>query len=189
DDIAYIIARPSEYVGEVNSAVQVWLVPGDQNFTNSVNWPHVRSYADIYDKAVEWQPAVDPGAADVALLSIPSSLSWLSIQAIAVYVLTLFGAPILLWRRRRVDPAFAGTVAVLWWTTFYAFAASSLIEIGENERFRFALGPVPLILATVVATALVRAWWNRRPARPVPIGLAQRSERATRPLAPAPSSP
>jgi hypothetical protein len=188
DDIAYITARPSAYVGDVNASIQVWLVPSDQNFLNSVNWPHVRGYSDFYDKAVEWQPVVDPGAAEVVFMKTPSPLSWLSLQAIAVYVLTLVGAPILLWRRRRVDPAFAGTVAVLWWTTAYAFVASSLIEIGENERFRFELGPIPLVLTTVVATAVVRVWWNRRPTRPVPLDPAQQSERDTPTRAPAPST-
>jgi hypothetical protein len=187
DDIAYIRARPSEYVGDVNSAVQVWLVPSDQNFANSLNWPHVRGYSSFYDKAVEWQPVVDPGAANVVFATTPSPLSWLSLQAIAVYVLTLFGAPILLWRRRRVDRAFAGTVAVLWWTTVYAFVASSLIEIGENERFRFELGSVPLVLAAVVATAVVRAWWSRRMARRVP-ALAPRSPSKSPPRAAVPST-
>jgi hypothetical protein len=188
DDIAYIMARPSEYVGDVNLSVQVWLVPSDQNFTNSLNWPHVRGYASFYDKAVEWQPVVDPGAANIVFAKTPSSLSWLSLQAIAVYVLTLIGAPILLWRRRRVDRAFAGTVAVLWWTTVYAFVASSLIEIGENERYRFELGPVPLVLATVVATAVVRAWWSRRMAQRVP-DLAPRSTSETPPRTAVPSTP
>lgn len=44
----------------------------------------------------------------------------------------------------------------MWWTTFYAFVATSLLEIGENERFRFELGPIPLVLATVIVTAVVR---------------------------------
>jgi hypothetical protein len=47
-------------------------------------------------------------------------------------------------------------MAVMWWTTFYAFVATSLLEIGENERFRFELGPIPLVLATVIVTAVVR---------------------------------
>jgi hypothetical protein len=188
DDLAYIMARPSEYVGDVNSSVQVWLVPSDQNFANSLNWPHVHTYASLYDKAVEWQPVVDPGAANVVFAKTASPLSWLSLQAIAIYVLTLIGAPILLWRRRRVDGAFAGTMAVLWWTTVYAFVASSLIEIGENERFRFELGPVPLVLATVVATAVVRAWWSRRMARRIP-AVAQRAASDSSPRAAVPSTP
>jgi hypothetical protein len=51
---------------------------------------------------------------------------------------------------------------VLWWTTGYAMATSTLVEIGENERFRSELGPVPLILAVVVGTAVVRWVWQRR---------------------------
>ena len=50
----------------------------------------------------------------------------------------------------------------MWWTTFYAFTASSLVEIGENERFRSDLGPIPLIVATVVLTSAVRAVRSRR---------------------------
>ena len=72
----------------------------------------------------------------------------------------LVGAPVLVWRRRKSDPALAGTLAVLWWTTAYAFTTSSLVEIGENERFRSELGPVPTILAVVVVTAVVRVAWS-----------------------------
>ena len=58
------------------------------------------------------------------------------------------------------DPL-AGTLAVLWWTTAYAFATSSLLEIGENERFRSELGPVPTVVAVVEVTTVVRAvWWR-----------------------------
>ncbi len=162
DDIAFIRAHPSDYAADVGDSIQVWLVSADQNFTNSADWPHLRTYAKVYDRLVEWQPATDPAPALVLFRHTPSPLSWLSLQAVAVYALALVGAPVLAWRRRRSDPATAATMAVCWWTTLYAFAASSLVEIGENERFRFELGPVPLILATVVVTSVVRARWPRR---------------------------
>ncbi len=164
DDLAYITARPGDYLGDIGAAIQVWLVPSDQNFTNSQDWPAVRGYAAVYDRVVEWQPVTDPAAAEVVFDHRPSPLSWLSLQAVAVYSLSLLGIPVLIWRRRRV-PATAGTLTVLWWTTAYAFAASSLVELGENERFRFELGSVPLVLATVVVVAVVRAGWARWPAR------------------------
>jgi hypothetical protein len=78
----------------------------------------------------------------------------------AVYALALLGIPVVIWRRRRRDPALAGTLAVLWWTTVYAMATSSLLEIGENERFRSELGPIPTVLAVVVVTTVVRAGWS-----------------------------
>ncbi len=165
DDIAFIRAHPSEYASDVGDSIQVWLVSSDQNFTNSVDWPHLRTYAEVYDRLVEWQPAIDPAPAYVLFRHAPSPLSWLSLQAVVVYILALSGSPVLAWRRRRGDPATAAAIAVLWWTTLYAFAASSLLEIGENERFRFELGPVPLILATVVVTSVVRALWARRASR------------------------
>jgi len=50
---------------------------------------------------------------------------------------------------------------------------TSMLELGENERFAFELGPVPLVAATVVATALVRTLWRRTRrqsgADPVPV--------------------
>jgi len=165
DDLAYIAARPGEYATDIDRAIQVWLVPSDQNFANSLDWPAVRGYATVYDRVVEWQPVMDPAAAEVVFERQPSPLSWLSVQAVGVYALALLGTPVLVWLRRR-DRATAGTLLVLWWTTAYAFAASSLIEIGENERFRFGLGTVPLVLAIVVVTAALRAVWSaRKPAR------------------------
>jgi hypothetical protein len=63
DDLAAIRARPSEYVSEISASIQIWLVSTDQNFTNSLDWPHLKGYARIYDRAVEWQPTPDPAAA------------------------------------------------------------------------------------------------------------------------------
>lgn len=157
-DLSFIGHRPGTYAHDVSRAVQVWLVPTDQNFTNSVNWPHVRSYAALYDHLVEWQPTRDPAAALVALESTPSPLAWISLQAVFVTVLTLLGGPAVAWRWRRHRTAEAAVVAVMAWTTAFVFAISSLVEIGENERFRSELGPLPLITATVVLAALWRRW-------------------------------
>jgi hypothetical protein len=161
DDLAWIRAHPHEYADDVLNAVGVWMVGTDQNFTDSVNWPSVRTYARAYDRVVEWQPVQDPAPGFVVFSRGWHRPAWLSGQAMAVYALAVVGAPVLAWRRRRTDPALAGTLAVLWWTTVYAFATSSMIEIGENERFRSELGPVPTIVAVVVVTAVVRAGWSR----------------------------
>ncbi len=162
DDLVWIQAHPRAYVNDVSGSVAVWMVATDQNFTSSVNWPAVRNYAWLYDKAVEWQPVQDPAPGFVVFARGWHRPAWLSFQAIAVYLVALVGTPILAWRRRRSDPALAGTLVVLWWTTGYAMATSTLVEIGENERFRSELGPVPLILAVVIATAVVRWVWQRR---------------------------
>jgi hypothetical protein len=110
---------------------------------------------------VEWQPTQDPAPGFVVFTRGWHRPAWLSGQALAVYALALVGAPVLAWRRRRSDPALAGTVAVLWWTTAYAFTTTSLVEIGENERFRSELGPVPTVVAMAVVAAVVRVAWSR----------------------------
>jgi hypothetical protein len=164
DDLVWIQSHPHEYVDDVLNSVGVWMVGTDQNFTDSVNWPAVHTYARFYDQAVEWQPAQDPAPGFVVFSRGWHRPGWLSGQAMAVYTLAGLGVPILAWRRRRSDPAMAATLTVLWWTTFYAFVTTSLLEIGENERFRSELGPVPTILAVVVVTAVVRtAWAHWRP--------------------------
>jgi hypothetical protein len=160
DDLVWIRAHPHEYADDVVNSLGVWFVGTDQNFTDSVNWPSVRSYASFYDKAVEWQPVQDPAPGFVVFARGWHRPAWLSGQAMAVYALALVGVPVLVWRRRRDDPALAATLTVLWWTTAYALTTSSLLEIGENERFRSELGPVPTVLAAVVVTALVRAAWS-----------------------------
>jgi len=160
DDLTWIRAHPHEYANDVVNSVGVWFVGTDQNFTNSTNWPSVRSYAGIYDKSVEWQPVQNPAPGFVVFARGWHRPAWLSGQAMAVYALAIIGAPVLAWRRRRDDPALAGTLAVLWWTTAYAFTTSSLLEIGENERFRSELGPVSSVLAVAVVTAVVRAAWS-----------------------------
>ena len=162
DDLVWIRAHPDIYSEDIQRSVDVWMVGTDQNFTDSTNWPAVRAYARVYDRVVEWQPTQDPAPALVVFHPERQSDTWLSVQAIAVYLLALGGAPVLAWRRRRSDPAMAGTLAVLWITTAYAFAVSSLVEIGENERFRSELGPVPTVLAVVVVVTVVRVLWSRR---------------------------
>jgi hypothetical protein len=160
DDLVWIRAHPHEYADDVVNSLGVWFVGTDQNFTNSVNWPAVRTYARAYDKVVEWQPTQDPAPGFVVFARGWHRPGWLSGQAMAIYALALLGIPIVVWRRRRSDPALAGTLAVLWWTTAYAMATSSLLEIGENERFRSELGPIPTVLAVVVVTTVVRAAWS-----------------------------
>ena len=158
DDLAFIAAHPGEYATDVNISVRNWFTATDQNFTPVANWHLIKGYTQIYDRSVEWQPRIAPAVAFVAFFGHkPPALGTLSYQAVLMYGLTLIGLPVIAWRRRRDDAALAGTLAFLWFTVGYAFVVTSLIEVGENERFRFELGTLPVVGGIVVLVTLCRA--------------------------------
>lgn len=166
DDLAFIRAEPGQYGYDIGMSVETWVTPTDQNFADVPNWHDINGYVRAYDRVVEWQPDIDPGVAyftTIARLQLP--WSWLSLQAMALMALTLLGGPVVAWRRRRDDPPMTVSLAVLWITTAYVFVVTSLLEVGENERFRFELGPLPLVVSTVVVVTVWRGVRRRVAAR------------------------
>lgn len=167
DDIAYIRAEPGAYARSAVVAAQLWVTPADQAFVGgSGTWRAIGPYAGVYDRFVDVQPEIDRLSAIIALDSnatIPGAeLSYVLIAALA---LTVFGLPVVVWRRRRPDPAGAAFLGFLWVTVTYSFVVSSLLELGENDRFSVEVGPLAFISAAVVVCALCRAI-SRRAARP-----------------------
>jgi hypothetical protein len=165
DDVAFIRARPGQYVNSVILASQLWSTPADQAFvggpvSNSSLHDIVR-YANDYDRVVLLQPTSDRLA--LALITyypvqgqtIPSN--YLAYTIVIMDLLALGGLPIIAGRRWRSDPSLAGFCLALWISVAYAFAVTSFFELGENARFSFELGPLPLIAATLVITNLCRA--------------------------------
>lgn len=174
DDIAIIQAYPATYFSGVATAARVWFTPSDQAFLNLPNFGTVRGFAQLYDHTIEVSPQVIPAeTTDLLILHQPPAASMLSYLAVVTMALTVLGAPLLVWRRRKDDPAAAATMTYLWVTVVFAFVATSMLEIGENERFRFELGPVPLVVTVAVLTAACRALWNRRRGAELPVDRQQ----------------
>ena len=87
DDLAYIAAHPREYLGDLECADPGVARPERSELRQLADWPAVRGYATVYDRIVEWQPVTDPAADQVVFEPTrPSPLSWLSLQAVAVYL-------------------------------------------------------------------------------------------------------
>ncbi len=104
-----------------------------------------------------WQahPDLQAGLTAVRTHRGPSAaqVSW---SAILLTVLAIAGAPIVVWGWWRRDAVRAAGLAFVWCTVVYAFALTSLVELGENNRFRMELGPLPLVAAVVVGSVVVR---------------------------------
>lgn len=148
DDIAFIKADPPAYLRSIAGAVRIWFEPSDQYYWVEGNLSVISPYARVFDKVIGLQPATTTETS--------SPMAQVSYGAVFIYLLALFGAPVLFWRRRR-DRAYAGTLLFMWTSVAYTFVLTSLIEYGENNRFRFELGALPLILALVVVVELGRA--------------------------------
>jgi len=162
DDIVFIEDEPGLYIHEVGLSLGNWFTPSDQYSFFLPNRQHVQGYVNAYDSFVEWQGHLDLDVYKMTQVEHLAPSPWtLSYQAILASALTLFGLPLLI-RRRRGDPVIRGTLGFIWFTVLYATLATSLVELGENNRFRLELGPLPLIGATVIIVAVLRfvsSWW------------------------------
>lgn len=152
DDLAYVRADPGAYARAVGLALEVWAVPADQYPFLARNGAHLATYARVYDALAGWQAR---GTGDLAgyraeggRAPSPAQLSW---SAVVVTVLAVAGGGLVLLRRR--GPAGLGA---LWWTVGWVVAVSGLGELGENMRFRFELGSLPLVVAAAATAALLR---------------------------------
>jgi hypothetical protein len=80
---------------------------------------------------------------------------------VAAYVVAIVGGGTLLWQRlraRKLRRPSAVTLLFLWSTVIYVTAVGTILEIGENNRFRFVIDPLVLAMVGLVATE----WWRRR---------------------------
>lgn len=152
NDIAFIKADPASYLHSVGSAVRLWFVPTDQYYWLDLNRSAIGPWSSFFDSVV----GLEPEAATPTL-----SMAQLSYSAVLVYLILLLGAPVVIYRRRR-DRAFSGTMLFMWLTVIYTFVVTSLVEFGENNRFRFELGALPLILAIVTVVEIGRVLVKRR---------------------------
>jgi hypothetical protein len=162
DDLAYIRAEPGAYARHVAEAARAWFVPADTSpFVNN-NEAHIAPYSRVFDRAVLWQPTSPPWYAVLHWVQgAGPSTAQLSYLTLVAFALAVAGIPVVIWRRRD-DPALSGTLAFLWLTVVYGFLTTSLIDLGENPRFGFELGPLPLVAAVAVAASLAPMLRRRR---------------------------
>jgi hypothetical protein len=157
DDLAYIVAAPGAYAGHVVEGASAWFVPADKSPFLNGNQTHIATYSRVFDSAVLWQPASPKWYAVLDWVSGRGpSLDQLSYLTLIASVVAIVGTPMVAWRRRD-DPALVSTLAFMWLTLAYAFLTTSLVDLGENPRFGFELGPLPVVAAVAVLVSLRRS--------------------------------
>lgn len=157
EDLLWIEHRPAHYVKNLTVGLRLWMLPAEQwEGVTALTDYHLGGYTTVYDDVVDLQPVADPLAADyVAYHRIGPGLSSLSITLLFEGLLSILVLPFVAWRRRRVDPTRAAGALWVWAMCAIVLATTTLIEAGENNRFRFELGGLPLVAATIAVLWLV----------------------------------
>ena len=165
DDLAYVNHDPVGYARGVSSAVRLFFFPSDRYV---FLWPqarHLSAYQNAYDTVIDGDirpndfALVTPGDKATAPRhdrgSGPQSWDQISLTAaLAFFVLIALG-PVAAWRSR-TDRRWLVTMGFIWMTSAYVLVVTSLADLGENLRFRYDLGPLPLLGAAATVYALAR---------------------------------
>ncbi|MHB8219775.1 MAG: hypothetical protein ACYDHU_05550 [Acidimicrobiales bacterium] len=157
NDMNYIKRHPMRYLSNALTGLQIWMVPADQYAFLTPNFTHIARYARLYDSGVLWQAMSAPTQAPGLRPSLggpPPGKDELSYFKILEYTLAILVLPIMIFSRRR-DRVMAGILAVIWTTIVYDLLATSLISLGDNNRFSFEVGALPLVAAASAALFII----------------------------------
>ena len=159
NDLHWIEHRPQHYLKNLTIGARLWLLPSEQYFATEAlgggqTW-HLDGYTTVYDEAVLLQGSPDPGAVLTVIQTHGGpALSNVSITVALETLLALVVLPLVAWRRRKVDRARAAGALWIWIIIASVFVSTTLLEAAENNRFRFELGGLPIVGATVAVAWL-----------------------------------
>lgn len=172
EDLAYIRARAARYGRAVTMSLELWSIPAEQYVWPERDSAALAGYARLFDRTVLLQPGFAGDAIVRAeFAAARPSIQQLSWTVVGVTAIDLLLTPVALVRRRR-NRLWVAVGTLMWVTVAYSIVVTSLTELGENMRFRFELGTLPLVLAVATLAVLCR------PA--VPPGGRQHPHRADR---------
>jgi len=156
DDLKWIEHRPLTYVKHLVVGFKIWTMPAEQSSPFYTSSWKMSGYTALYDHVVELQISSDWNADyNTVFNNKPPGWNNISITNLLITILDILVLPIVIvLRRRRIPAGRTATAIWLWLTTAIFFITSTLVEIGENNRFRFELGALPIIAAVVALSWL-----------------------------------
>jgi len=173
DAITVAKARPKWVARNVGGSVEIWATPSSLNPFVFQNREKVAVPEEAYRRIVlldtAWDPKIPIPNAWPVSLSAPDKRFHFSITILLSTTLVSIGALAVLlgWRRRS-----GARLAVLVGGATVAFAtmAGTLFEYSENNRIRFVVEPLTLLLAVAILNFALRRVRQRRAAAPKPGG-------------------
>ncbi|MEI7746739.1 MAG: hypothetical protein WCJ28_04290, partial [Actinomycetota bacterium] len=181
EDIHSILNSPSHYLHNVKKSVAIWFTPTSENFILkggkfffvSTPTPQFQAYKEFVKKGGLVTPAMTkylnaydgiiglsmqaeaPGSwVHFGGVVITPPIAQISFTEVFMELLFLIGIPWIAWERRR-DKKMLAFLAYLWLVVLMVFLEASLLELGENDRFRFSLGSSLLVGGIIVIDRLL----------------------------------
>ena len=166
DAFAAARAEPRRTAKTVIGSFEVWAGPSTFYPGITPNRLEVEGLEAAYRRTVllslPWTPPVAAPLAWPAAAQAPDRRLHISLTIVAatLVVVGAAAAALIRWRRAGMGPARAAVV-LGGGTILFVTLAGNLFEHGENNRFRFVVEPLTLVLAVAVAAAAGR-WGQRR---------------------------
>ncbi|MGB7757574.1 MAG: hypothetical protein WBL23_16085 [Salinisphaera sp.] len=158
DALVAIRTHPGVYLHSVGVAwLMFWRPASDYPFLKA-NREAIQPWAWVYGKVIGGQPVYpDDPRFDLKPATVGVFI------AIVYVIAALFGFGVLLrcaWRRRlsRLD----ATLIFIWLNVMYVSVIGNMLEIDENQRFRFAINPLIAILGMVALQRGLSVFRGRR---------------------------
>ncbi|HEY7136997.1 MAG TPA: hypothetical protein VIB48_18230 [Acidimicrobiia bacterium] len=162
---ALVVARAEPHLTAVHviGSAEIWATPAELYTESAPNQRKIAGLDKLYRRVVllevKWNPPISPGSKGALVqLATPGLGYHTSLTVVFATLAVIAGGIVILVqrRRRRLSPA---RVAFLFGSATVAFVtvASILLEHGENNRFRFLIEALTLVLTVAAVAAVVRA--------------------------------
>jgi hypothetical protein len=162
DALRILLIKPDAYLRASAEAWQIWFTPASAYYFLSGNRQHfsrLERFWSFLEGRILYHRDRTLKATAPARYYVEGLLNT-GILIILAYLLVVIYGVVLIVRRRDLDPARL-TILFLTLNVVYVMLVGNAIEVGENNRFRFSVDPLVLVIVIyVVQQALAR-----RPAR------------------------
>ena len=152
DAVAVLRRHPGLLAKGIGEGLLIYFRPSaDYEYFTQANRSSVRHPDRVFDLVVMGQARSAPGGDPVENPPGFSEVGWFLIGA---YLLGAALGARFLWRARRhgdLSSANAGTVAFILFTVLWVTAVGNVLEVGENNRFRFTVDGLMLALLVFLA--------------------------------------
>jgi hypothetical protein len=144
DSVSMIIHAPRYYLNIIPHSIYIFLhSASDYNHTYDIRKP-IDEWDTTWNRLFYGQWQKDESVSErVSAFSLDHVAWWLAVG----FLIVITATPVYLWRQRTgYQNLDYGLILFIFWNIFFVFAAGILVEFGENNRFRFVIDPLILLL-------------------------------------------